>query len=337
MTGPQPGGVALAPQSPSTAGAPTPTRPPSAARRPAGPAPRPAPPVPLPPWTPSPGVRQVTLAAGDGITLSGLLALPRGERPRATVLALHGAGTSAAYFDGQAHPGTSLLTLAADLGYAVLALDRPGYGLSAARLPQGLPVAEQAATVRAALRGHAALHDTGAGVLVLAHSFGGKVALRMAADDRGDPSDPVLLGLDVSGCGERYARPLAELTGPAGGVRWSGHWGPLRLYPPHTFRASARMVSPVPPRELRDAARWPGAFAALAGRVRVPVRFTFAEYEALWHCDAPALARLRAGLRAAPRVSVDRQPGAGHNISLGWAARAYHLRALAFADDCLRR
>jgi hypothetical protein len=34
-------------------------------------------------------------------------------------------------------------------------------------------------------------------------------------------------------------------------------------------------------------------------------------------------------------VSVERQPAAGHNISLGRAARAYHLRALAFLEDCL--
>ena len=29
------------------------------------------------------------------------------------------------------------------------------------------------------------------------------------------------------------------------------------------------------------------------------------------------------------------QPDAGHNISLGRTARAYHLRALAFFEECL--
>ncbi|MFD5080854.1 alpha/beta hydrolase, partial [Streptomyces sp. NPDC058371] len=28
--------------------------------------------------------------------------------------------------------------------------------------------------------------------------------------------------------------------------------------------------------------------------------------------------------------------GAGHNISLGQAARSYHLRALAFFEECLQ-
>jgi hypothetical protein len=40
---------------------------------------------------------------------------------------------------------------------------------------------------------------------------------------------------------------------------------------------------------------------------------------------------------AAPRVDARVQAGAGHNISLGWAARAYHLGALAFAEECLAR
>jgi hypothetical protein len=68
--------------------------------------------------------------------------------------------------------------------------------------------------------------------------------------------------------------------------------------------------------------------------VRVPVRFTFAEHERWWHHDAESLAELR-GLLPAPRVIVDRLPHAGHNVSLGLAARTYHLRALAFFDECL--
>jgi hypothetical protein len=31
------------------------------------------------------------------------------------------------------------------------------------------------------------------------------------------------------------------------------------------------------------------------------------------------------------------QRGAGHNVSLSNAARVYHLKALAFAADCLER
>ncbi|NUK82657.1 alpha/beta hydrolase, partial [Streptomyces lunaelactis] len=53
------------------------------------------------------------LAAGES-TLSALLCAV--ENPRAVVVALHGAGTGADYFDGRAHPDVSLLTLGARLG-----------------------------------------------------------------------------------------------------------------------------------------------------------------------------------------------------------------------------
>ena len=210
-------------------------------------------------------------------------------------------------------------------------MDRPGYGLSARQLPQGQGIADQAATLSAALRCLTARFDTGSGVFLLAHSFGGKPALRMAADG----TTPELLGLDISGCGGEYAVPFSARD-THGRRSWRLNWGPLRLYPPGTFRASGTVVAAVPPRELADAVRWPEEFAEFAGRIRVPVRFTFAEHEAWWQIDQQAVARLRSQLSSAPRVVTEHQPDAGHNISLGWTARAYHLRALGFAEECLR-
>lgn len=112
------------------------------------------------------------------------------------------------------------------------------------------------------------------------------------------------------------------------------NWGPLRSYPPNTFRTSAALVAPVPARERREAVRWPGLFPGIAAQVRIPVRLTFAAHESYWRHDEDALADLTAHL-AAPRVLVDRIPDAGHNVSLGWAARSYHLKALAFLEECL--
>lgn len=275
------------------------------------------------------GVRRITLDA-DGLPLSALLAVPAGT-PRATVVALHGGGMNAGYFDGQADPDLSLLTLGARLGYTVLALDRPGYGASAERLPEGQTLAEQAATLSAALHGFTSVHPHGAGLFLLAHSYGGKLALTAAARAVHDR----LLGLDVSGCGHRYDVDPEEL--PDEGAHGSRrlNWGPLGLYPPETFTTAASVVAGMPVRERREAARWPEEFPAVAADVRVPVRLTFAEFEAWWRHDEEAVSELTAQL-AAPRILVDRLPGAGHNISLGWAARAYHLRALGFLEECLQ-
>ncbi|WP_406864162.1 alpha/beta hydrolase [Streptomyces sp. HUAS MG47] len=281
----------------------------------------------------SPGVRAVRLDCGDGIALSALISEPASQTPRATVVALHGGGMRAGYFDGQAHPDVSLLTLGARLGYTVIAVDRPGYGLSAERLPQGQTLAEQSASIRTALAEVLTGRPTGAGLFLLAHSYGGKLALTCAADPLGVP----LLGLDISGCGHRYAVDPADLNDIHRRAHWTRNWGRLRFYPPNTFRDSAPLLAPMPPRERSEGARWPRSFAELAARVRVPVRLTFAAYETWWRHDEESVSDLTARLTSAPWVTVDRLDEAGHNISLGWAARTYHLRALAFLEECLAR
>lgn len=277
---------------------------------------------------PRAGVHPVTLD-GDDITLSALLSRPAHRTPRATVVCLHGGGMGAAYFHGRAHPDLSLLTLGAQLGYSVLAVDRPGYGGSAAQLPAGQDLVEQTATLRAALGDFTRTHAIGAGLFLLAHSYGGKPALALAGDHMPGP----LLGLDISGLGSRYseAAPRHIRAPGRGGHRLN--WGPLSLYPSGTFVKSRHVVAPVPEREAAQWQTWPERYQRLAARLRVPIRFTFAEHEAWWQCDGPAIAQLTAPLRVPARV--DHLPRAGHNISLGWSARSYHLAALAFLEQCL--
>ena len=281
----------------------------------------------------APRPRDLVLDA-DGVQLSALLAEPGHLPPRAVVVAVPGGGMKAGYFHGPAHPSLSLLDLGARLGFTVLAIDRPGYGLSAHRLPEGMGLTDQSATLHAALADFALRHRTGAGFFLVAHSYGGKLALTAAAEQRGAD----LLGLDVSGISHRYAVDVCHLPdgdGPVDGVRLGAlNWGPLRLYPPDTFRLAEPLVAPMPVREARELRHWPDAFPSVAARLRVPVRFTFAEHERWWHHDEQTLNAMRE-LLAAPEVRFDRHPGAGHNISLGWAARSYHLKALAFAEECL--
>ncbi|MBB6081616.1 alpha/beta fold hydrolase [Streptomyces paradoxus] len=256
---------------------------------------------------------------------------PAGGSARAVIVALHGGGMNAGYFDGQAHPDVSLLVLGAHLGYRVLALDRPGYGASAGRFPRGQRLTAQAATVRAAIAAFTARHAPDARILLLGHSFGAKVAFAVAAGwgTRG------LLGVDVSGCGRRLAVNAGLVGGDAGRDVRRLNWGPLGLYPPDTFRMSQAVVAPVPVHEVSTVAGWTRLSAVILPRVDVPVRLTFARHEAWWRHDDGEITDLMARFSAAPRIVVDRLPEAGHNISLGWAARAYHLKVLAFAEECL--
>ncbi|MGW6602333.1 alpha/beta hydrolase [Streptomyces sp. NPDC055036] len=282
--------------------------------------------------SPALAVRAVTLNAGD-IPLSGLLAEPDGgAEPRSVIVAVHGRGMCADYFNGLTDPADSLLTLGARLGHTVLALDRPGYGTSAGPLPDGQPLGEQATTLHRALAGFARHHPTGAGFFVVAHSDGGKVALHMAAQEAGGG----LIGLDINGCGWRYAPEARHFPDTLGGGASRLNWGPLHLYAPGTFRASRALLRPVPAREAAQTATWPVQYPRLAGRITSPIRLTFAEHELWWELDDEALAAMTGQLTAAPRVTVERLSAAGHNISIGRAARAYHLRALAFLEECLR-
>ncbi|MEV7775652.1 alpha/beta fold hydrolase [Kitasatospora sp. NPDC086791] len=270
----------------------------------------------------------------DGVPMSALVAEPEHGEPKAVILAIHGRGMRAAYFAGPAHPDTSLLTLAADLGYTVLAIDRPGHGASTHRLPQGRLIADQAATLHAALTDYARAHPVGAGVQLLAHSFGGKIALHLAAHWPDDARLP-LLGADINGLAQHYAPDAWDRPDDlAGGGRLN--WGPLTLYPPGTFHAARALLTPVPALEARELATWPARYAALAARVRVPVRLTIAEHEHWWRLDPASRAALTAAFPDGLAHLVTAH-GAGHNLSLGHAARPYHLRALAFADDCRTR
>jgi len=270
-------------------------------------------------------------------SLSGLFAAAEDE-PRGTLVALHGGGMNASYFDAAAAPALSLLRLGAALGWNVLALDRPGYGASADLPEPDGRLTVQADIVFAGLDQFRAKHALGAGICLVGHSYGFKLALTLAAHDRGRE----LLGVEGSGAGRRY-RPertqdvAHESEKMDRETAFRLFWGSRDLYPPDTFRYVRDVVETVPEAENREAPTWPDVFDSVAARIHIPVRITMAEHETWWITGPEELQAIAAAFTLAPVVETAVQPGAGHNISLGWAARSYHLEVLSFAERCLLR
>ncbi|OBA64969.1 thioesterase [Mycobacterium sp. 1100029.7] len=256
--------------------------------------------------------------------------------PKAVIVAIHGGGTTALYFDCPGHPSYSLLRTGAAAGFTVVALDRPGYGSSAA-YPEAMVSGEQRVDLAyGAVDRVLGEKPRGAGLFVWGHSGGCELTLRMAADERGAD----LLGIELAGTGRHYHPAAKEILKNATRERRpSGMrdllWSPEQLYPPEVLGGAT--VSPSAPayedQMVSDWARQ--TFPALAPGVRVPVHFSIAEHEKVWQTDDSAIEEITAMFSAVPRFTVHRQTAAGHNISLGHSAVQYHAEVLSFVDECV--
>lgn len=272
--------------------------------------------------------------------MSALVAEPENsENPKAVILAIHGGGTTAIYFDCPGHPSSSLLRTGAAAGFTVVALDRPGYG-SSAPYPDAMAAPDQrvnlayGAVDRILGQGPQA-KPRGAGLFVMGHSGGCELAMRLAADVRGAD----LLGVELAGTGRHYHPAARDILKTATRERrpagiYEMLWTPERLYPPEVLNGST--ISPSAPsyedQMVSDWARQ--TFPTLAPAVRVPVRFSIAEHEKVWQTDDSAMAEITALFSGSPRFTVNRQLEAGHNISLGHSAADYHRSVFAFVDEC---
>ncbi|WP_067693811.1 alpha/beta hydrolase [Nocardia jejuensis] len=264
----------------------------------------------------------------DGIAISGLLAQAR--EPRAVLVALHGGQTTSVYFDCPGHPRLSLLRTAARLGYTTLALDRPGYGAGAKHSRGMADPRRRVDLMYAATDAMLGSLPRGKGVFLLAHSAGCELAVRMAADARGAH----LLGMELGGSG---AEPNLGSPVPPGQTPNVRHlvWHPEDAYPPELVGGSV-IGAPRPEHESIAAhLRSREEFPDLAARVRIPLHITIGEHERVWRTDEQALNAYAGMFTAAPRRILEMQRGAGHNLSLGHTATAYHLKALAFAEECV--
>ncbi|MDP7706035.1 alpha/beta hydrolase [Mycobacterium sp. TY815] len=270
----------------------------------------------------------------DGVPMSGVIA--EADEPKAVIVAIHGGGTTAVYFDCPGHPELSLLRLGSESGYTVIALDRPGHG-SSAPYPEAVQTPEQRVDLAyGAVERILGERARGAGLFVLGHSGGCELATRMAADDRGAD----LLGLELGGTGRRYHDAAKEIMRAAAvkerppGTR-ELLWEPMRLYPPDILRGVTNS-STSPAYERDVAVNWPHRyFPELAPAVRVPVRFTIGEHDRVYRGDDENLAEIAQMFSGAAAFTSNRHPDAGHNLSLGRNAADYHRSVFAFVDECV--
>jgi pimeloyl-ACP methyl ester carboxylesterase len=273
-----------------------------------------------------------------GVTLSGRIADPEGQQV-ATILALHGGGYSAGYWDQRTEPDSSLLVVGAALGYRVLAIDRPGYGASHGLVGEAVRAGAQARILLDLIE---QLSADSLPVFVIGHSMGAVVAVHMAASPRGS----ILAGIDISGLPLGMPEGLVDTESlerldflPTSTIEFRRRlfYGPEGTFLPVILEEDATISRPVPAAEIIDAAECDTVTPALATGITVPVQITRADDERSSIGGPEWLDRCGALFTASPRVSLHYQLCSGHNISLHRVARAYHLRAIAFFDECWRR
>lgn len=141
----------------------------------------------------------------DGVPMSALVA--EADNPKAVVVAIHGGGTTAVYFDCPGHSSYSFLRTGAAAGFTMVALDRPGYG-SSAPYPEAMVEGQQRVNLAyGAIDRIISERLSGAGLFVVGHSGGCELTMRMAADTRGAD----LLGIELAGTGRHYHRAARDV------------------------------------------------------------------------------------------------------------------------------
>ncbi|WP_458683505.1 alpha/beta fold hydrolase [Prescottella equi] len=273
--------------------------------------------------------------------LSAIAAEPS-VTPRGLLIALHGGGSSAAYFHSPVSAESSLLSLAARTGWRAVSVDRPGYGASTGLQERRMDLGTQARLLRGAVTELAA--DTP--VLLVGHSLGAITALQLAHQIEQSPGDIRLIGIAVGGAPlaytaeQRSMHTAVDASGPTirrppDAPRNSGEWlGPPGSYPAELHDHLHEVISRVPSGEMADAANAPELLTDLLTHVVTPLQFAVAELESTMAPAVEITARAEQLLhgRNADLFTV---PGAGHNLSLGHQGRSYHLRVLSFAEQQL--
>ncbi|MGH3296654.1 MAG: alpha/beta hydrolase [Trebonia sp.] len=255
------------------------------------------------------------------------------------LVALHGGTYTSEYFGVAGGPSGSFLDIAGRNGFAVLTVDRPGYGESTLLPEEDNTFARQAEILDGVIA--AALDAWPApGVVLVAHSIGGMISLEIAARH---PHWP-LAGVATSGNGARIpAGGAAEALGslPLSGVvdlpvaeRDGVMFGPAGSFTEAARNAAHGSYAPTPFIELVRAPVWAAErLSIVAAAVEVPVLTVLGAYDALW--DSSAEARADYESRFTVPVSAPVLPGTGHSIDHHVMGAALDLMQLGFTQECM--
>jgi pimeloyl-ACP methyl ester carboxylesterase len=270
--------------------------------------------------------------------LSGIEAMPASE-PRCVLIAIHGSGYSSSYWD-LPEPLSSLLRMGRDLGFRVIAVDRPGYGAASGIVSERFGFEAQA-EVLGALTARIHAEAPAVPVFLMGHSFGALLVVRVAAREAADCVTAIdVAGLPVQWRPEVRAAIEARLRGEPSAFssrqsRLALYFGPPGTFDPYVLDVESTLLQRVPRIEVEASLDSVHILQEYAPLVRMPVQYTVAQYEGSIAGGQLALARGRALFTAAPRVASYLQANAGHNVSLHKVGRAYHLRAFAFFEEVL--
>jgi pimeloyl-ACP methyl ester carboxylesterase len=255
------------------------------------------------------------------------------------LVALHGGTYTSEYFSVAGGPSGSFLDIAGRNGFAVLTVDRPGYGESTL-LPEEENTFAHQAEILDGVIAEALDVWPAPGVVLIGHSIGGMISLEIAARHLQWP----LIGVATSGNGARIpAGGAAEALGslPLSGVvdlpvaeRDRVMFGPADSFTEAARNAAHGSYAPTPFVELVLAPAWARErLSAVAAAVDVPVQTVLAAHDALWDSSAAALADYESRFTGPASATV--LPFTGHSIDHHLMGAALDLMQLGFAQSCL--
>lgn len=266
--------------------------------------------------------------------VSGIVGRPGPGAPKrgSTIVAIHGGSYFSNYFDLD---GYSLIDRAVADGFDIIAIDRPGYGKTAALNDCADMLHQNAIRIAAFLPEVAsALGVRLDSVVLLGHSMGGVIATTIAAQA---PNWP-LKGIIGSGFAQFLPQHLKDAFSGLPDEYYAEFptelkdqlmFGPRDTLSDNMPTASHVANVRIPRSELMDIGTgWADRVTHLAPRVTVPIYYKLAEHEALW--DVAGLEAFVGLFTNAQKIVSGVFKNAGHCIDFHKVGAEFHREQLDF-------